>query len=68
MFTNTNKDASLKFRLQEARMFDNAMQHYWKLLVERFYYIVSWLGGRMHFAEGGKVFMKTLELADGNQQ
>ena len=47
----TNKNASLKFRLQVARMLDNAIQHYWKLVVERLYHIVPWLGGYMHFAE-----------------
>ena len=25
-----NKDASIKFRLQEARILNNAIQHYWK--------------------------------------
>ena len=45
---NTNKDALLKLRLQEARMLDSAIQHYWKLVVERLYHIVPWLGGRMH--------------------
>ena len=29
---NTNKDISLKFRLQESRMLDNAIQHYWRLM------------------------------------
>ena len=28
------KDSLLKFRLQEARMLDNVIQHYWKLVVE----------------------------------
>ena len=42
-------------------MLDNAIQHYWKIVVERIYHIVTWLGGRMHFAGGGK-------LADRNQQ
>ena len=38
-----NKDISLKFRLQEARMFDNAIQRYWKLVVETLYHILLWL-------------------------
>ena len=42
---NTNKDASLKFRLQEERMLDNAIQRYWKLVVERLYHSVPYLGG-----------------------
>ena len=39
-------------------MLDNAIQHYWKHLVEKLYHIVPSLGGRMHFAEGGKMFKK----------
>ena len=27
-------------------------------MVERLYLIVPWLGGRMYFAEGGKIFIK----------
>ena len=34
-------------------MLDNAIQHHWKLVTERLYRIIPWLGGRMHF-EGGK--------------
>ncbi|KAJ4445892.1 hypothetical protein ANN_12578 [Periplaneta americana] len=32
------------------------------------YYIALWLGGRMHFAVGGKLFIKNVELADCNRQ
>ena len=49
-------------------MLDNTMQHYWKLIVEKLHHIVPWLCGRMHFAEGGKVFIKTVELSEGSQQ
>ena len=41
-------------------MLDNAIQHYWKLIVERLYRIVPWLGGRMHFAEGGKMLINAI--------
>ena len=63
-----NKDASLKFRLQEARMLENGIQHYWELMAEIFHHIVPWLGGRMHFTQGGKLLIKSVDLADGNQQ
>ena len=49
-------------------MLDNAIQHYWTLVVERLYHNVPWLGGRMHFAEGGKMFVKKVELAESNYQ
>ena len=49
-------------------MLDNAIQHYRKLVLKRLYHIVPWLGGRMHFAEGGKMFIKNIVLADRNQQ
>ena len=65
---NTNKDASLKFRLQETRTLVNDIQHYRKLVVERLSDIVPWLGRRMHFAGGGKMFMKNVELPDGYYQ
>ena len=55
-----NKDASLKFRLEEARMLDNAIQHYWKFVVERLYHIILYLDGCMHFAEGGKMFINAI--------
>ncbi|KAJ4451807.1 hypothetical protein ANN_03281 [Periplaneta americana] len=105
MFSKYEQNAELKFRLQEARMLDNAMQqwfpnflkarptfaqdfslrlplhyrialytspqgvtthtlrttatqHYWTLLVERLHHIVPWLGGHMHYATGGKMFIK----------
>ena len=35
-------------------MLDNAIQHSWKLVVERLYHIVPWLGMRINFAEGGE--------------
>ena len=47
---------------------DNAIQLYWKLVVERLYHIAPWLGGRMHFAEGGKMFIKNMELADRSRK
>ncbi|PSN41950.1 hypothetical protein C0J52_06442 [Blattella germanica] len=49
-------------------MLDNVIQNYWKLVVKRLYHIVPWLGGRMHFVEGGKMFIRNVELADRNQQ
>ena len=49
-------------------MLDNAIQHYWKLVVERLYCIVPCIGGRIYFAEGEKVFIKNVELTDRNQQ
>ena len=47
-------------------MLDNAIKHYWKLVIEGLYHIVPWVGGRMHFAEGGNMFIKNVELADRN--
>ena len=64
----TNKDALLESRLQETRKLDNAMQHYWKLVLERLYHIIPLLDEYMHFAEGGKMFTKNVELAVHNQQ
>ena len=40
-------------------MLDNAIQHYWKLVVEGLYHIVPWLGGRLHFA--GKMFIYAIQ-------
>ncbi|KAJ4426769.1 hypothetical protein ANN_26568 [Periplaneta americana] len=59
---------SKTFSKEEARMLGNAIQHYWKLVVERLHHIVPWLGGRMHFAAGGKMFIKNVELEDRNRQ
>ena len=42
-------------------MFDNAIQHYWKLVVERLYHIVPWFGGHMNFAEGGTMFIIAIQ-------
>ena len=39
-------------------MLDNNIQHYWKLIEGRLYYIATWLGGRIHLAERGKMFIK----------
>ena len=47
-------------------MIDSDIQHYWKLVVKRLYNIVPWLGGRLNFAEGGKMFIKNLELAENS--
>ena len=60
ILVNTNKDASLKFRLQEARIINTALQQYWKLVVERLYHIIPWLGGHMRFGEGGNIFMNAI--------
>ena len=68
MFSKYEKNASLNFRCEETRILDNAIQHYWKLVVERLYHIEPWLGGRMHSAEGVKMFIKNVALADRNQQ
>ena len=45
MFSKYEQDVSLKFRLQEARMLNNSIQYYWKIVVERLYYIIQWLEG-----------------------
>ena len=42
-------------------MLDNAILHYWELVVERLYHIVLWLDGHMHFPEGGKMFISAIE-------
>ena len=52
MFSKYEQDASLIFRLQDARMLDNAMQTYRKLVVERLYHIVPWLAGQYVFRRG----------------
>ena len=49
-------------------MLENAIYHYWKLVIERLYDIVPSLGGCMHFAEGRKMFIKNVKLVDRNQQ
>ena len=49
-------------------MLDSVIQHYWKLVVERLYHVVSWLDRRMHFAEVWKMFIENVELADRSQQ
>ena len=38
-------------------MFDNDLQHYWKVVVEKLYHVVPWLGGRMYFAVGEVCFI-----------
>ena len=60
MFGKYEQRCFIKFILQGARMLNNAIQHYWKLVLERLYYIVPWLGGRMHFAEEGKMFINAI--------
>ena len=42
-------------------MLDNAIQLYWKLVIERLYHIIPRLDGSMHFAEGEKMGMNFIE-------
>ena len=42
-------------------MLDNALQHCWKLVVEKLYRILPCLDGCMHFAEGGKMFINVIQ-------
>ena len=42
-------------------MLDNAIQHYWKPVIERLYHIVLWLDGHVHFTEGGRMFINALQ-------
>ena len=43
-------------------MLGNAIQHYWKLVVQRLYHMVPWLVGHMHFSAGILLFFSTPKI------
>ena len=52
MLSKYEQRCLIKIQIARGVMLYNAVQHYWKLVKERLYHIITWLGGRMHFAEG----------------